>query len=204
MRRFLPFIILLLFLVLSALGGFLFYKSRIYKSLIPKTDENSQTNLESLGAPNLPGNPINKLYPQDNSGVLYEIKGKFVGNIVPMEGNSSGIYKGEFVIEGDPLNRKINTWLESTSILGIYKDSFNSNSNWKSVSASEISSQVRPDETVKLEVDYSLPKGETIPAYVVDAEKILDSLIQEFNQKQFKYEIPNNFYIIANGIGIIR
>ena len=154
-----------------------------------------------------PTSPISKMIAEDKTGFLYEFYGAFVDKPELASGRNDRVLIGDFIIEGDGLERKIPVYLGMGSgqvILGTYQESFRSKSNWKAVSTEEFLGLISPNEPIKLVADYSLPPEVELPAYALQAQEVLDTIAQEFEKGKFEYGIPENFYVIATGVGMVK
>jgi len=202
MKKYLPWVLLatLLFLALSL--ALLFYRLSIQKAKQP-TNKQTQSDLIKIEG-NLPQSPILKSYYPDDGGFMYELFGSLRNGLIQLDERQDGAFGGEFVIAKDPLLPRVQIIVPKAIIFGIYKGSFENDSNWLAKKTEDIAKELKQDEIIKIQVSYPIPSGNPKPAYISSAEDVFDSLIEEYKNNTYKYQIPADFKAVVNGIGVIR
>jgi len=205
MKKILLYGLLVILLVLIGTASFFTFSELKRQQVDKKSVSNIDTQITNLVSKQ--GNPMSKLVAENKQGFLYEIYGHFVEKPIIPKGRADKVLLGDFIIEGDPMERRIPVYLGLASgqvLLGIFKDSFESQSNWKAVAIENFLEQLLPDEKVKLVADYSYEGGGKTPDYIFQAQEILDTLSKEFSSNKFVFQIPQGFYLIGTGVGIVR
>lgn len=165
----------------------------------PQLSESLLTEVESNT-----GNPIQKQIADQRNGLLYFIQGSFTGEIKKIEGREDAAYEGEFVVDGDPLDRPIRIAYLNTLFLGTYEGSFDKDSTWKQINAADLNDELVLGENVLLQVDYQFVRDQEPPEYVLNTQEVMDTLIKEFNSRDYSYEIPRDFFLVGQGVGVVR
>ena len=197
-KKTLPTLLLGAFFLLIILATYLFIRLR-NKELATRTPTTS-TEIERVVQE--PTSPIKKFIPPEGNVIVYEIEGKLVGEL-----DTRGVLlKGEMVIRGDPLERKIPIYVgavDGTSPFGRYQDSFSGDSIWEKTPLTKIAGEIEPNEPVIIMVHYPIT-GQASDLKSRKHEEILDGLIAEFTNEEFNYQLPTDFELAAARIGVIR
>jgi len=153
--------------------------------------------------PSKEGSPIRMASAREGKGVYYELKGTFVNGLNLDQERKDAALFGEFILKGDPLERKIPTYLGAVTgytLLGVYESSFSGTSHWSMVKTATIPEQISANEEVRVVLDFSLPLSD----YTGQVVDIMDKLLSEFSSDSFNYKIPSDFALYANGVGIVK
>jgi hypothetical protein len=197
-KKTLPTLLLGAFIFLIIFASYLFIRLR-NKELATKTPTTS-TEIERIVQE--PTSPIKKYVPVEGNLIVYEVEGQLVGGL-----ETGGVLlRGEMVIRGDGLERKIPIYLgavDGTSPLGRYLGSFSGNSTWEKTPLLEVAEEVQPNEPIVVMVRYPIT-GQESDLKSRKHEEILDGLIQEFKNEEFNFQLPADFELTAVRIGIIR
>jgi len=189
-----------LFLLLAALSVYLFIL------LKGKPTPSEKQALEEVGktlfAPR-PDVPITKTITTEKDGIVYELEGKFTGKLE----KSDKLLTGTFVLKNDPLERRIRVFvgrINGNTLFGTYDGSFNDESTWKSTSSDIVLELVKVGEPVRIRINLPLNDNLGLKKYTKEREDVLDTLIREFQIDEFSYEIPADFVLVADRLGVIR
>jgi hypothetical protein len=197
-KKTLPVLLLGAFILLIILATYLFIRLR-NKELATKTPTTS-TEIERVVQE--PTSPIKKFIPPEGNVIVYEVEGKLVGKL-----DTRGVLlRGEMVIRGDPLERKIPIYIgavDGTSPFGRYQSSFSGDSTWEKTALSAIAEEIQPNEPVIIMVRYPIT-GQASDLKSRKHEEILDGLIKEFANEEFDSQLPTDFELTAVRIGVIR
>ena len=208
LKRWLPALVgIFLLSLLVGLGVWLYLKTRLVEAPpAPVVEAPVVTPLV-----NQPGVPVKKGISQDNLGFSYELEGSFVGEIARDETRPDKAWRGQLVLRGDSMKRQIPILLISpTGIVafGRFESSLSGESVWRSVRVDEVAAEVKPGEPVQVVIQYSLPgparAGMEVPTYFQEIQQVLDGLAKEFDGRNFSLTIPEGFFLIANGLGVVR
>lgn len=201
MRRKVIFLILAALLIVL-LGAFTFFFLRIRHGR--DLDQGFQKSEETRYIPRSENSSIKKGILPDNGGVSYELVGVITEEF-SFSGNGS--LKGRLVLENDPLGRNIDVYwnpIEDQVYMGIYVESFAGESEWGPVSAEAARKSIDLGEAVKILVMLRKVSAGSQEIFDRSSEKVLDTLNKEFLSGEFKYELPADFGISAETVGIIR
>ncbi len=191
-------IIFLLFIVMVLGNAFL---------LLQLKTSQLTSSLEEVGknpVTHYTGDPIVKNLIPEGKGVVYDLQGTFVDGLEVTEGK---LLLGSFIVNGDPLERKIRVYVggvDGNVFFGTYEKSFEGDSNWKSVPSSVVVELVEPTEPVVIRFRYEFSGAEGEREYLKKYEDTLDVLIEEFQTGDFQYEILSDFILASTRLGVVR
>ena len=191
-------IISLLFVMLVLISVFFLLQLRTSKQS-PSLEEVGKKSITHYA-----GDPIVKRIISGEKGVVYDLEGRFDEGLKAANG---GFLSGNFIINGDPLERKIQVYIgdiDGNVFFGIYEKSFEGESNWKSVSSSVVAELVKPTDPVVIRFNYEFSGADGEREYLKEYEDILDVLIREFQTDDFQYEIPFDFILSSARLGVVR
>jgi hypothetical protein len=140
-----------LFVVILGSGTYLLLRLRGF-SLFPL----QTPSLEDVGKKpitHLPNDPIVKRMIPDDGGVVYDLVGNFSDKLE----KPGKLLTGEFIVEGDPLERKIKVFIggaDGKTFFGTYEGSFEGKSTWKAVSSEIVYEIVKTSEPVIIRLKY--------------------------------------------------
>ena len=191
-------IIFLLFIVMVLGNAFLLLqlKTSQLTSSLEEVGKNSVTHYT--------GDPIVKNLIPEEKGVVYDLQGTFVDGLEVTEGK---LLLGSFIVNGDPLERKIRVYVggvDGNVFFGTYEKSFEGDSNWKSVPSSVVVELVEPTQPVVIRFRHEFSGAEGEREYLKKYEDVLDVLIREFQTGDFQYEILSDFILASTRLGVVR
>lgn len=194
--------------LLALLAGvivFLYLQTRIREPGLDVPPAREEIKIEPLVSK--PDNPVQKRLGGDKLSYLYELNGSFAEALVLDERKENSVLRGRFTLSGDPLGREIAVVTGvggRKTLFGTFEGSLRGNSKWTMVENVQVAVEIKPGELVRLVVDYRLSQADAVPEYFSKTQNIMDSLAEEFNNNNFRLIIPENFYLIAEGVGVVR
>ena len=193
----LAWLILVLLLGLIFLGIYLFVVLRI-KSPTEELPEPLERPVIKVEA----NDPIRKGILAEKDGIAYDIEGHFTEKLVA----EFDLLVGNFIIKGDPRKTEIKTYignLQGETLFGTYAESFERGSNWTFKPSGEVAEEIKPEETVIIKFRL-VGEGGVGKEYIERTEKIMDTIIRDFQSGEYVYDIPADLLILSERIGIIR
>ena len=200
-KRYLPAVLsVTLVVLLVGLSIFLYLRTRTVK--IPSTISPPEEVIKPLV--NQPGNPIQKYISSDNLGFTYEIEGSFPSGLSSRE---DGLLTGRFEIRGDTGKRQLKTMIGTLAgygLLGIYEGSFSQKVVWDDVPLSELGGRIQAGEAVRIRIEVKFERQDGISDFARRTQETVDALAVEMNSGNAELQIPSDFTLVTNGVGIIR
>lgn len=191
-------IISLLFIVMVLVNAFLLLQLKT-SQLTPSLEEVGKNPVTHYA-----GGPIVKNLIPGGKGVVYDLQGTFVDGL---EVTGGKLLLGSFIVNGDPLERKIRVYVggvDGNVFFGTYEKSFEGGSNWKSVPGSVVVELVEPTEPVVIRFRFEFSGAGGEREYLKKYEDVLDVLIREFQTGDFQYEISSDFILASTRLGVVR
>jgi hypothetical protein len=191
-------IVSLLFVILVLVGVFILLQLRTSQSP-PSLEEVGKKSVTHYA-----GDPIVKSLIPEEKGVAYDLEGTFIEGLKKTKGK---LLSGIFIINGDPLERKIQVYIgdiNGSVFFGTYEKSFEGESNWKSVPGDVVAELIRPADSVAIRFHYEFSGAESERENLKKYEDVLDILIREFQTENFQYEIPLDFILSSARLGVVR
>ena len=189
-------LILIILLGLIFLGIYLFLALRIESpTLFPQPVEHPVISIQA-------NDPIRKTILTEGSGIAYDIEGHFSENLEA----EFDLLVGNFIIKGDPRKTEIKTYignLRGETLLGTYAESFGGESTWTFKPSSEVAEEIKPEEMVIIKFRL-VDGGGAGKQYIERTEKIMDTIIRDFQSGGYAYDIPVDLLILSGRIGVIR
>jgi hypothetical protein len=193
----LTWFIITIFIILSALGIYFIVALRIKSPTeeLPGPLEHPVIKVEA-------NDPIRKGILAEKDGMAYDIEGHFTEKLK----KENELLVGNFIIQGDPRNTEIKTYignLREETLLGIYEESFEGASTWTFKASSQVAEEIKEGETVIIKFEIIDESGAGRD-YIERTEKIMDTIIRDFQSGEYVYDIPVDLLILSGRIGVIR
>jgi len=198
LKRILPILIIFVLLTLSCIGGYLYW-TQYQKTKLP----GGQTGSEIQTVPSLAGDPIRKIVSNQDNSITYELEGTF--EEIPQK--REVLLYTNMIIKDDPLQRKIPIYfgtIDGEVYLGTYTNSFTGDRSWRMLPGEQATAFLKPGEPVIVKVQYFLLGNDDGDKKTRGYEAVLDALIKEFQEKKFELQIPAEFVLSSDRIGVIR
>jgi hypothetical protein len=190
MKNKLPLLFLVFFICLVGVNLYLFAKLQSVKKDGGNTSSDQTTTNRVLDYKiNDPNLPVRRTANKDDKAVFYKVFGRFEGE-PKLNENNQGIY-GRFYLEGDTPINSFNVLLTTASdeiMMGIYGDSFGTESTWNVVKTTEVFNKINSGNLLQLRSSANLVNS-------VDAEQItkVDGIFESLTTN-----------LLGDGIGILQ
>ncbi len=163
-----------------------------------------QADIEVKPVTSFPGDSIVKYVSDERKAVTYEIEGEFISDLE--KSGETNLLTGGFVVKGDISNNTIAVYmgtLDGNIFLGRYSDSFMGKSSWDIVPTDTLFQSIKTGDPVKLSIEYSSSEATVAVNSLDKAQDILDRLTSAIKSGD-KYNVPADFSLVTNKIGIIE
>jgi hypothetical protein len=198
LKRILPILLVFILLGLSLIVGYLYWK-QYQQTKLPE----GQTGSEIQTVKPQVGDPIKKIVSNEQDSLAYELEGTF--DEIPQK--REVLLYAKLILNNDPLQRKIPIYIGASNgevYLGTYKDSFGGDRSWRLVPGEQAIAFLKSGEPVIIKVQYFLSGNEAGDRIIRGHEAVLDALIKEFQEEKFEMQLPAEFVLSSDRIGVIR